>query len=294
MILGIDVGYSMTKTCSSKGIDIFMSTVEEGVNDINKAIVIEYEGIEYTIGEKTGAFSTDINKINDLTFKLCLFTAISRAMKNNLVDEINLVTGLPIEYYKTQKQELVESLKGVRATVIYNGEPKRFTITNCLVFPQSAGLFVLNPSEFVGDNIIVDIGGLTVDVSYFNDMKLLKSRTYELGILKLYDKIIQIIKSIYGVSYDILKAESIIYTGNIIKDGNTINVKELVDEILKKHTENILRNIKNGLSEYDTSKRIFIGGGSYILKDYLPVKIKQEDIYANAKAFYLIGVDKFE
>lgn len=293
MILGIDVGYSATKVFSNRGTDIFLSTVEEGINDINKAITIEFEGIEYTIGEMTGAFSTDMNKINDITFRLCLFTAIARAMKNDLVDDINLVTGLPVEYYKSQKQELIESLKGTRATIILNGEPKRFTITNLLVFPQSAGLFILNPDMFIGDNIIVDIGGLTVDVSYFNNMKLLKSRTYELGMLKLYDKVVQAVKAEYGVSYDVLKAENIINTGNIIKNGTVVEVKEVVHGILRKHTEEIIRNIKNGLSEYDTSRRVFIGGGSYRLRDYLPGEINKDDIYTNAKAFYLVGVDKF-
>lgn len=294
MILGLDVGYSMTKVCFSRGTDIFLSTIEEGINDVNKAITIEYEGKEYTIGEKTGAFSTDMNKINDLTFRLCLYTAIARAMRNDLICDVSLVTGLPIEYYKAQKQELIDSLKGLSVTMLYNGEPKRFTITNCLVFPQSAGLFILNPDKFTGDNIVIDIGGLTVDVSYFNDMKLLKSRTYELGTLKLYDKVVQSIKSDYGVSYDVLKAESIINTGRIIKDGRVIDVKDLVNVVLKRHAEEIMRNIKNGLSEYDTSNRTFIGGGSLVLKDYLPDKIQEENIYINAKAFYLIGVDKFE
>jgi hypothetical protein len=31
-----------------------------------------------------------------------------------------------------------------------------------------------------------------------------------------------------------------------------------------------------------------------VLKDYLTKNINEEDIYANAKAFYQIGVEKFE
>lgn len=295
MLLGIDVGYSMTKVCSRRGTDIFLSTVEEGINDINKkAIQIEFEGKEYTIGEKTGNFSVDLNKINDKTFRLCLFTAIAKQMKNDTVAEIQLVTGLPVEYYKTQKQELINSLEGLNVTIVLNDEPKKFIITKCLVFPQSAGLFLLEPNKFTGDNIIIDIGGLTVDISYFDDMTLSKSGTYELGMLKLYDRIIQAIKAEYQVSYDILKAENIIQEKNIIKNGQIINVADLVNKILRNHTETIIMNIKNGFKEYETSKRTFIGGGSFILKDFLPEIINNYDIYTNAKAFYLVGVEKFE
>lgn len=295
MILGIDVGYSMTKVYSKKGTDIFMSTVEDGINDVNKkAVKIEFEGREYTIGEKTGNFSVDLNKINDKTFRFCLFTAIARAMKNDTVAEIQLVTGLPVEYYKTQKQQLINSLEGLKVTLVLNDEPKKFTITRCLVFPQSAGLFILNPNKFIGDNIVVDIGGLTVDVSYFDEMTLSKSGTYELGMLKLYDKIIQAVKSEYQVSYDTLQAEKIITGKQIIKDGSIIDVTDLVNRVLRTHAETITMNIKNGFKEYDTSKRTFIGGGSYILKDFLPGIIDKDDIYTNAKAFYLVGVDKFE
>jgi plasmid segregation protein ParM len=295
MIVGVDVGYSHTKVYSSRGADIFLSTFEEGTNDVNKkAIKIEFEGKEYTIASPTGAFSTDLNKINDLNFRLCLYTAIARQMKSDTVAEIQLVTGLPAEYYKSQKQELINSLEGLKVNIILNGQPKRFTITNCLVFPQSAGLFILNPGKFEGDNIVIDIGGLTVDVSLFDDMTLTRTGTYELGMLKLYDKIIQTVKAEYEVSYDVLKAEQIIKTKQIIDNGEVIDVTDLVNRVLRNHTDSIIMNVKNGFKEYDTSRRNFIGGGSYMLRDYLPGIINSEDIYTNAKAFYMVGVDRFE
>lgn len=295
MILGIDVGYSNTKVFSKGGTDIFLSTVEEGTNEVNKkAIKVEFEEKEYTIAEKTGKFSVDLNKIKDETFKLCLYTAIARQMKDTVAD-IELVTGLPAEYFKEQKQELIDSLEGKTINIVLNNKPKRFTITKCIVFPQSAGLFILNPKDFENnDNIVIDIGGVTVDVSAFNDMVLTKSGTYELGMLKLYDKLIQDIKSHYSVSYDLLNAEKIIISKKIIKDGKGIDVTELVNRVLKNHADTIIMNVKNGFKQYDTSNRNFVGGGAYRLRNYLPIDVKEDNIYTNAKAFYKIGVDKFE
>jgi plasmid segregation protein ParM len=298
MTLGIDVGYSHTKVCMENGTDIFLSTLEEGTNEVNKnAIKIEFDGKAYTVGEKTGNFSIDLNKINDPIFQLCLYTAIARQMQDANVADIQLVTGLPADYFKSQKSELIDSLEGKTINMVLNDEPKRFKISKCIVFPQSAGLFILNPNDFENnDNIIVDIGGLTVDISLFDGFVLKDSSTYELGMLKLYDKLVQEIKSEYGVSFDLLQSEKIIANKKIIKDGKGIDVSKLVDEVLKKHTEKIIMNVKNGFKEYDTTNRFFVGGGSYILKEYLPseVVVKKDDILVNAKAFYKIGCDKFE
>ncbi|MDP4146783.1 MAG: ParM/StbA family protein [Bacillota bacterium] len=293
MIMGIDVGYSNTKVCSKEGVDIFRSTVAQGIVDINKSIQIEFQGKEYTIGENNGIFSVKINKINDIAFKLCLFTAIARNLRNG-DENVELVTGLPVQYYKEQKSELKESLEGVSVNMMINDKPIHFSIIKCVVFPQSAGLFVLKPEKFSGDNIVIDIGGMTVDVSYFNNMTLQDYRTYELGMIKLYDKIVQNIKAEYGISYDLLHAQNIIDSKEVIKDGQIVDCSDLVNQTLKSHAQLIINRVSAGLDQYDTSKRQFIGGGAYILRDYLPTEVSQDDIYSNARAFYQIGVDKFE
>jgi plasmid segregation protein ParM len=295
-ILGIDVGYLHTKVCGAKGTDIFLSTLVEGTNEVNKkAIKIEHNGKSYTIGERSGKFSTALNKIQDPIFRLCLFTAIARQMKNDTVADIYLITGLPAEYFQDQKQELMESLEDITETIVINNVPKRFTIRKCIVFPQSAGLFILNPQDFEGtDNIVIDIGGLTVDVSLFNDLTLVKTGTFELGMLKLYDKVVQAIKAKHRVSYDTLRAVKIIKDNKIIVDGKDIDVTNLIDKILQDHTDEIIMNVVNRFKEYHTSIRNFMGGGSWDLKKYLPEPVKKDDIYLNAKAFYQVGVSKFE
>lgn len=297
MILGIDVGYSHTKVKGGKHEDCFRSTIESSANDISNAIKIEYEGNEYTIGENMGLYDTSPSKIESLNFKLCLFTAIARAMKSD-TESIELITGLPVQYYKEQKAQLKNELEGKKVTLLLNGKPKHFQITKCLIFPQSAGLFLLNPEKFVGDVCVIDIGGFTVDISYFTGKNLQKFATLELGMNVLHNKLVQEIKAKETVSYDVLKAEEIIKTKTIIdKNADVKIIDDLVDDILKKHASLILNRVTGSVAEYNTSKRIFIGGGSVALKKYLPIKDKIEtndSIYANANAFYRVGVEKFE
>jgi plasmid segregation protein ParM len=285
MIIGVDVGYTYTKTTTNEGTDIFRSTVKEGSLDINKSITVEYEGREYTIGER-GSYSVDLNKTQDETFQLCLYTAIAKAIQHNS-DEVDLVTGLPVAYYSKQKQFLKNSLEDKDIFLKYNGRHKIFTINRCLVFPQSAGLFTLYPDMFERDALVIDIGGMTVDVSYFEGLKLIKYATYPMGMLKLYGEVVQAINSEYAVNLELLDAEKIIQQGINI-EGEPVNI----ESIIRKHAEDILRPIKLEFP-FKTTQKAFIGGGAAALKEYLPGPVRKESIFDNARAFYKIGVEKF-
>ena len=294
MILGIDVGYSHTKTIGENICFSFKSTVEEGALDIGNALVVEYDGKTYTIGEENGLYATEINKIHSLNFQVCLFTAIAKAMGNKATENIQLVTGLPAQYYQAQKDDLIKELKGKKVTITLNDNPKRFNITDVIVFPQSAGVLLLEPQRLTGDTCIIDIGGFTVDLSYFNNKKLRKLHTLELGMNVLANTLVQKIKAKYGVSYDVLKVDDILNNGEIIVDGKSQQITELIDEVLEQHTNLIMNRLK-GIQEYNTSKHIFIGGGAKRLEKFIGINsVDPDSIFTNAQAFYKIGCEKFE
>lgn len=294
MILGIDVGYSHTKVIGENILFSFKSTVEEGSLDIGNALVVEYDGKTYTIGEENGLYATEINKIHSLNFQVCLFTAIAKAMGNKATENIQLVTGLPAQYYQAQKDDLIKELKGKKVTITLNDNPKRFNITDVIVFPQSAGVLLLEPQRLTGDTCIIDIGGFTVDLSYFNNKKLRKLHTLELGMNVLANTLVQKIKAKYGVSYDVLKVDDILDNGQIIVDGKSQKITELIDEVLEQHTNLIMNRLK-GIQEYNTSKHIFIGGGAKRLKNFIGINsVDPDSIFTNAQAFYKIGCEKFE
>ncbi|MBM7836454.1 ParM/StbA family protein [Clostridium sardiniense] len=293
MRLGIDVGYSHTKVIGENVEFTFKSTIEEGALDIGNSIRVDFDGKTYTVGEQNGLYATEINKMHSLNFKICLYTAIAKAMKNKTTEEIQLVTGLPAQYYQAQKEDLIKELQGKKITITLNDEPKRFTITDVIVFPQSAGVLLLEPNKLKGDVCVIDIGGFTVDVSYFNNKKLRKLHTLELGMNVLANTLVQKIKAEYGVSYDVLKADDILDTNEIVRNGKAINIETLIDEVLESHTR-LIENRLKGLQEYNLSKHIFVGGGALRLAKFLDIEIDTDTVYTNAKAYYKIGCEKFE
>lgn len=294
MILGVDVGYSHTKVWSKKGEFCFKSTIEEGILDVCNSIQVEFEGEEYTIGENSNnsLYDTSVNKIDSLNFKLCLYTAIAQSM-GDTTEDIQLVTGLPASYYSSQKEELVTGLKNKKVNIVLNGEPKRFTITDVIVFPQSSGILLLDPNKLNGDVCVIDIGGFTVDISYFNNKKLKKLNTLELGMNILAKDLCDAIKSRYGIAYDVLRADDILDSKEIVKDNKGIKIEDLIDEVLSKHAK-VIKNRLSGIKEFNISKHIYVGGGALRLEKYLKQDIDKDTVYTNAKAFYLLGVNKFD
>lgn len=294
MILGIDVGYSHTKVYGKDLEFSFKSTIEKGTIDVFNSIQIEYQGENYTIGENNNnsLYDTTVNKIESLNFKLCLYTAIAKAMTKHVDEDIKIVTGLPASYYSSQKQALINELKDKTVVMVINGQPRKFTIIDVLVFPQSSGVLLLEPNKLVGDTCIVDIGGFTVDVSFFVDKDLKKLDTLELGMNILAKDLINEIKARYGVAYDILRADYILDSKEIVVEHKAINIQELIDTVLQKHADLIINRLK-GMKEYNTSKLIFIGGGSLRLANYLNQTVDKDTIFTNAKAFYVLGANKF-
>lgn len=297
IIMGIDVGYSHTKTVTSKGTDSFRSTVKNGVIDINaKSTVIEHEGNKYTIGER-GRITVSANKIEDENFELLLLTAILRNVDENLTDiNVKLVTGLPIAWYPKQKDLLREFLLNKKATVEYKGKDRNIHIKDCIVFPQSAGLALTNPKDFEDGrtNLVIDMGGLTVDVSLYEGRRLVSYESYQLGMLIFYSKVASAINGEFNVEVDDQGVERFIEEGSVTISEEQKNFD--FDKYFKEHMDVILTRIKTDFP-YDTvHKKTFVGGGSLRFKEYLPPNkgIKCNEMQSNAEAFYGVGLQKYE
>lgn len=296
-IMGIDVGYSHVKTVTDKGTDSFRSTVRDGVIDINtKSTVIGYDGRDLTIGEH-GRITVEANKMEDGNFFPLLYTAILRNSDEDVSDiNVNLVTGLPIAWYPKQKDKLTDMLKGKRETVRYKGRDVNIHIKDCIVFPQSAGLALNNPSDFTDDktNLVIDIGGLTVDVSYYEGRRLVSYQSYQLGMIKLYAKLASAINTQFNVEVGDQDVERFIDQGSVI-----ISEEEKDFDFWKyfnEHIDEIITKIKTDFPYDIVHKKTFVGGGSVRLKDYLPKNkgIQCNEIQFNAEAFYNVGLQKYD
>ncbi|WP_425447580.1 hypothetical protein [Dethiothermospora halolimnae] len=290
MIIGVDNGYTYTK--NSKGI-IFPSKVREGEDlDINNVIRVEYQGRNYIVGEKESNYTVDTNKANDEKTLLNIITSIGMSVSNK--SNIKVMTGLPPLHYKAQKETLKSNLIDRNFNIKINGDNKSFRISDADVFIQGAGPVFQNPTKYINSKtIVIDIGGLTVDVCYFEGLKLLKYRTYTLGMLKLYSNVISQINEKLELDLIVADAEKILNEG--IKIYGEQQDITFLKPILDSHINNILTNIKLDFPLKTMDHIIQIGGGSICLNLDIPnAEILPNSQFINAYCYEEIGKVRFD
>jgi len=282
---GVDVGNYSLKEFPNTNIKSLVTTEE---NILGSKICMEYEEKKYYIGE--GNFETELNKSSKNNFLPLLLTGIAlNSSKDDVFQQI--VVGLPINQYKTNKAQLVDMVLSDRVRNIkLNGEDRKIIITDFDVYPEALGAYYsLNISD---DVIMCDIGGRTTDICYIADKKLKESSTTVVGTIGIYKDIADKLNSLYSLDLDIPAAERILNKGYFEIDGQQTDLS-FVTEILKRNFNKINDELTMKFPAR-TEKIILVGGGYKLFekafkKRYVNSYVADNPIYANAIGFKKVG-----
>lgn len=284
-IVGIDLGYTYTKTSE---LVKFESKITE-VEPLFGGKKLKIDGCTYYIGEGRGTL--ELNKIDSTVTKACLFYALGKMRTG--VEGFKIVTGLPIGQYKTLQNEFRRMLLDNNyKTISVDSEPeKRIYIEDVKIYPQGAG--ALFGQNIVGDAIVVDIGGRTVDIAYFSIQdgvrKLIKSETLYDGMLALYSTIINHVNAKHMLNLPVEYAQNILNTGLVI-DGEKQDVSFL-KPILTEHIENICNEIRINYPA-NTTPIYLCGGGAELLDNAFGKHFKNIQKFNNSQFANAIGFKK--
>lgn len=278
--ISVDIGYSYTKTHKML---IFPTRVQKDGDMLLGSEVI-YKGQKYCVG--FGRPEYELNKIKSDVMKICGLYAIC---KTTLDNDIILITGLPIGQYQSQKQALRESFLH-DTTITVAGTERTLKIHDVKIYPQGAG--ALHSAKIEGDCILVDIGGMSVDIAYFqvqNDGRrtLKKHKSLYNGVIFLNDKVINAINSKFDLGLKLEDAERIIKNGlyiNGVKQDLGFTKSIIFDHILELKDELTLNY------PVSTTKVYLCGGGAYLYKNVLGYEILENSQFANAIGGYRMGV----
>lgn len=299
--LGLDNGYRYTK--DSLG-NKFLSTIKEGKDiSYNKdTIRIKYDGVDYIIGHEAGDYVADVNKVHSNVTKLCTLTALAMAFPEEPHVDVKLAVGLPVTYFNKQNEDFRKVLLGYGTQefeIFKNGKfvKQSVTISSVDVYPQSVGVILLDLANAKSQrNLVIDIGGSTVDVSIYNGLKMLNWATYNLGMMNLYGSMIKEVNPAEELSEKPHKMDEFIEKG-VLKAGNKTVPLSKYSYIIDSHVKEIANSIKHTFNDWKTVDNIYItGGGSIRLKPQLErefadnTPILTEDAqFTNAKAFGLMA-----
>ncbi len=330
----IDLGYGYTKGLADNGRSIiFPSIVGPGykrdmaaalgertkIDAGNLNVTINDQGIdnEYFIGElarresRTASYVFDDNKISHPSTKALLATATAMLAEED--EDILLVTGLPLEYFREQKEQFERFLNDFNVEITLHGSHKsikrQITFAHSLVWPQAAGAaydilkrrsdLITKKGSLVG---VIDIGHKTTDFIVF-----------EMGEkMSVVQALSGTIKTGISVLHNYLEQEYAIRGKGILKSTDAEQLilaggKKLIfgkeqdfSASIKKGAEEVARHIKDAIItrwdyRIEDFPAVFLaGGGANLLHQHLTdihpyVYVAEDTQFANVNGFMKVG-----
>ena len=284
-ILGIDVGNSDTKSQNT----IFPSGYE-GPYSFQPSFssdCLKFEGKYYTPSDERLFYLQDktvderciILTLISIAKELILqFSASPDAERTSIqksiseIRHIALGAGLPVAHYKKKYIENLlayyQRYMGSGITFSYNDYCFSFIMDACRIFPQGGAAAACSSNKIAAvynTYYVIDIGGYTVDVAQFkNDIPSRDRLSLEMGIITLYDSIIEKVFTECDIQIDYDSAEAVLHGQNTILPEKAIGI---IKELAYKHAGNILNYLRQQKIHFDSHPCLFVGGGSVMLKD---------------------------
>lgn len=298
MIVSIDHGNKSIKTPSM----LFTSGIIE--SDCKPGFQCDYilwNKKYYYLTEKRISYLRDKTE-DDRFYVLTLFAIAYELRKAGIGDtfdpvNITLLVGLPPAHYGQLHKRFEQYFLRNRETIDFEFNHTLYSIriSKVVIYIQALAAAVTRYGELKTHAVsyVIDIGGFTVDILKLRhgkpDVEVVES--FEQGIITLYNKI----ASQCNAQYDRLIDDADI--DEVIKGDATILPDE-VQTLILANTAQFLSEFYNFLREHGidvkTSKCVFAGGGSILLRDMIeqsgkigfPIFI--DNIHANAIGYGLL------
>lgn len=320
MILSVDIGYGYTKVVGSDGIRFSFPSVIGSAEEIrfatdfingNKTHVVEYDGARFLYGEQAVLQSRmqstifDRSRVHDGTYKL-LFVAglveLGRMVPD--ADRINLVTGLPVEFFD-DREEVIKSLEGIYR--IKTDHMMEFTVDSVFVVPQPFGsLFreLLNEYGKIADSQVekgrigvIDVGTYTTDFVVADELRYIQrlSGSARIGWSKVIRQVQQEVSDLYRLELSPNEVDKAIQSKEVKVRGRPVSLSPIVDPALLEVQTAIIARARDLWGEAANLDAILVsgGGGPYLhhaIRDvYSHARLLDNAFLANAEGFYRFG-----
>jgi plasmid segregation protein ParM len=303
-VLGIDIGFGFTKATNGKDTLIFKSLfgdatdlqfwMDFGEQSLTDFFHVTIDGKSYFIGDLAEQQSTVLNftldqekLISEFVKILSLTVAGVFLKKESAINvPINIVSGLPISYFKHNQQRFNEILTGHHKIIYHQHDGakvvKEIYINKIKMLPQPLGsilnLLMDDKGKIVNLDMarqkigVVDIGFRTTDFSIMDHLRYIDrgSRTMDTGISKAFSVIANKLRAKCGVGVELYRLYKAAETGAIKMKGHGLNFSKIRDQVYAQLAGTIANDIDRLWAEdWDIDTIILTGGGCMELSKYL-------------------------
>lgn len=303
-VLGIDIGFGFTKATNGKKTFIFKSIFGEDADiqfwaDFGKDaptdhIHVTIDGKSYFIGDLAEQQSSVLHFTLDQEKLLTDFVKIlTLTVAGMFVDKggpinvpINIVSGLPIGFFKQSHERFNELLSGHHRVTYHSHDghetTKELYINKVRMLPQPLGsalnLLMDDNGKIVNTALanqkvgVVDIGFRTTDFTILDHLRYIDrgSRTMETGISKGFSVIANKLREKCGVNVELYRLYNPAETGSIKMRGHGFNFAKIRDQVYSQLAASIANDIDRlWADDWDMDAIILTGGGCRDLAQYL-------------------------
>lgn len=309
MKVSIDVGYSQVKAISETGKKILFPSVK--TNDptagrfktrIGHKVEIHsfrskrYELVGEAAIQSQSATSTLSREKSIEMHDLFILTALYLCGASGINQ---IAVGLPLAFYRFQKDELKSRLEGLNAQIQVNdGEKRHISVSIANVYPQGAGVLLSDSLDVVknGQLGLIDIGYYITNYLMF---ELVDGLPYpiaelcgsvDLGIHLVAKAIADFYQEKTGAIAPKFLLNDIIIDKPIMFQGKRLGIMpiSIYERVAQQITQEVLTVW--GKQADLVNQTILAGGGSILLKQFLPFTntiIPADPVFANAEGFLL-------
>ena len=331
-VLGIDIGFGFTKATDGNNTLIFKSIFGDA-NDIQfwadfgeskptDHIHVTIDGKSYFIGDLAEQQSSVLNftldqerLITDYVRVLALTVAGMFSTQEGPINRpVNVVSGLPIGYFKQNHERFFELLTGHHAITYHSHDGQETTkeiyINKVRMLPQPLGsmlnLLMNDQGRIIDDELanqkvgVVDIGFRTTDYTILDHLRYIDrgSRTMDVGISKAFSVISNKLREKCGVSVELFRLYKAAESGSIKMRGHGFSFSKIRDQVYSQLAGSIADDIDRLWSDdWDIDTIILSGGGCRELAQYLqPLitgNVRPVDTTVDARLNNVIGYLKY-
>ncbi len=327
-VAGIDIGFGFTKATNGKEFVLFKSILGEAADiqfslpivksESGPCMHVSLDDQNYFVGDyaeqhsDTRQFTLDQEKLlTDFCKVLCL-TAMGYLF--NSPAPVNIVTGLPVGYYREYHSRYAKMLKGSHEIVFHNSdgssETRHLNINNLRIIPQPLGSIFnvlmnengrISSRDLAKQKIgVIDIGFRTTDFCVFDGLQYVErgSSTTDTGISKSFSVIAKKLREESKVNIELYRLYNAVGSGFIKIRGKEYNISKLKDAVFS-HAAGIIASdaLRLWVDDWDIDLIILSGGGSVELAKFLqpliPGNIMPVETHMDARLNNVQGYFKY-
>ncbi|NPV73330.1 MAG: ParM/StbA family protein [Pelotomaculum sp.] len=321
MQIAIDVGYSCVKAVTQDGRVIIPSVVSSHreliLADLSRngtGHIVEIRKQDgttgrYFVGElalregHAASFTLDREKHRHPNHDILVYTA-ARILEAGM--NATLAAGLPVAYYRAQREELRRHLEGLQAEVSVNGgNAETVSFRKVIVYPQGAGalltapnlpasglVLLVDPGQKTTEYVTAEVaGGLVKPVSSL-------CGSIELGVHTVHEAVAAEFQARTGAPLAAVRVPEVIAgDGRTCYYGKEIDLSRALEKARADVALAIADQVQSALGDrYAFVRRIYLAGGGALalpsLAEMFPgAQILPEPQWANATGFLKVLSD---